>query len=221
MVLASLIKLISMVNFNWKYKLSCFSLFMIAHTIFYTYSNLYPWFQPLFLPLLALDYRVPLIPWTFLIYVSDYVLFVLIICLHKDKQQFNSMVRMCFVILVVCGMFFIIYPTTYPRPPYPKSGNFLVSSIMHIIGSADTPHNCLPSLHVCLTGVAVWSIRAFGWRKFLPFWIWAVAIFISTLTTKQHYFVDVVGGIALIAAVALVEWALFEKRALVLAFKKT
>ncbi len=212
-------KIIQLIPFGWKYKASCFGLFLLAHTFFYTVANVSPFFPPQLIPLLDVDRFVPLLPWTFLIYVSDYVFMVTMTCLHTDRQAFNSMVRMCFTILVICGLVFIFFPTTYPRPPYPDSGNILVNSIMKLVGSADTPNNCFPSLHVGLTGGAAWSVRSWGVRKCLPFWIWAVAIFISTLTTKQHYFVDIGGGVAVVTLVAFLEWAIFEKRAFSVAFK--
>jgi membrane-associated phospholipid phosphatase len=64
----------------------------------------------------------------------------------------------------------------------------------------DSPANCLPSLHVANSFLATlhWFRRSSG--KFWFYIFWTLIICASTLTTKQHYFYDVVGG--LLVAVA-------------------
>jgi membrane-associated phospholipid phosphatase len=65
--------------------------------------------------------------------------------------------------------------------------------------SVDTMVNALPSMHVahtCLAAVALGS-RNRLWRIIAP--MWAAMIIASTLTTKQHYAIDLPGGMALAA----------------------
>jgi len=59
-------------------------------------------------------------------------------------------------------------------------------------------YNLVPSLHVALSVlcIAAFSARANPAGKVL-FWIWAVAIALSTLLTHQHHVIDVVAGFAL------------------------
>jgi len=58
----------------------------------------------------------------------------------------------------------------------------------------DEPNNCFPSLHVSISFLASFVM----WRKSriegVFFLIWSAAISISTLTTKQHYVADIIGG---------------------------
>src|SRR6185436_14225959 len=79
-----------------------------------------------------------------------------------------------------------LYLTTIARPA-------VDSAAFDGLWLFDVPENCFPSLHVSLAIIA-----AAYWPR--ARWIgiaWAIAIAVSTMTTKQHYFVDVAGGIAM------------------------
>ena len=197
---------------SWRYKFSLLGVFIIVFGIFYLYPNAFPLSTPKYLPLLAIDRMTPFLPWTFLVYTSDYFMIFLAFLLLKDKEAFDAFVWMAFGVLVGGGVFFLFLPTTYPRPPYPIVDNLLIAIPMKFIATADNPTNSFPSMHVALTGISSWAIRGFGRRTHLVFWIWALAIFISTMTTKQHYFLDILGGIAVMVAIAALEWPLFGKK---------
>lgn len=193
------------------HKLSVFVAYAFCYAIFYLYPNLYPVWEPQFLPMLGLDRIAPFLPWTFLVYTSDYFL-ILTVILFTTRDEFNSFARMAFLVLIFCGVFFYLLPTIYPRPPYPEVDNPLVALAMYIVASADTPINCFPSQHVALTSICAWSFRRRGPVLYVTYWVWAVAIFASTLTTKQHYFFDILGGLVVAACVVSIERVLFEKR---------
>jgi membrane-associated phospholipid phosphatase len=195
----------------WRYKLPLLGIFILAFGVFYLYPNAFPLFEPRYLPLLRIDRMTPFLPWTFLIYVSDYLLIFLPFLLIKEKEPFNAYVRMVFGAVVGCGLFFLFWPTAYPRPPYPKVDNLLIAGAMNFIAAADNSTNCFPSMHVALTGVSAWAMRIFGKKIHLVFWLWTLAIFVSTMTTKQHYFLDIVGGVVVMVLVAATEWSLFGK----------
>lgn len=188
-----------------------FVAFMATYGVFYLYPNMFAAWEPHMLPLLAIDRNVPFLPWTFFIYCSDYTIFIFVIFLHRTKEGFNSMARMCFATLITCGAFFVLFPTTYPRPEYPTDVHFAVRFLMDLITMADSPRNCFPSMHVALTGVATWSLYRHNPKAFPFYVVWSVLIFVSTLTTKQHYLVDVLGGIGVIFFVALLEKYLFAQ----------
>ncbi|MEZ4751819.1 MAG: phosphatase PAP2 family protein [Bdellovibrionota bacterium] len=50
------------------------------------------------------------------------------------------------------------------------------------------------------------------------YWIWALAIFASTLTTKQHYFYDILGGLVVAACVGALEY-LYARKTFILTAK--
>jgi membrane-associated phospholipid phosphatase len=204
---------------SWTYKFTLLGGFTLGFLVFYVYPNFFPLFNPRYLPLLLIDRITPFMPWTFLIYTSDYILIFLVLILLDNKEQVNAFARMAFGVLVCCGMFFLFLPTVYPRPLYPEVNNILVAGTMNFIALADNPNNCFPSMHIALTGVSIWAIRFFSRRLHLLFWPWALAIYVSTLTTKQHYFLDILGGIVVMVIIASLEWALFERKKIVRVFE--
>ena len=208
-----------MTKCSWTYKFTLLGGFTLGFFIFYLYPNVFPLFEPKYLPLLAIDRIAPFMPWTFLIYTSDYVLIFLVLILLDKREHVNSFARMAFGVLVCCGLFFLFLPTAYPRPLYPEVDNILVAGAMKFIAVADNPNNCFPSMHIALTGVSSWAIRFFSRRLHLGFWLWTLAIYISTLTTKQHYFLDILGGIVVMVAIASLEWRLFERKRLARVFE--
>ncbi len=144
---------------------------------------------------------MPFLPWTFVIYVSEYLLVALAIILIQDFHHFNSFARQAFASLFIIGAAFFLFPTIYPRPFYPPQENALVAFAMNLIATADAPTNCFPSMHVAITAITVYALRHQSpavWRLFV---LWGAAIILTTLTTKQHYLIDILGGLAVASAV--------------------
>jgi len=203
--------MIPMQRCSWRYKLYCLLLFVLGYSAFYILPNLHPPFQPIYLPLLKIDTETPLLPWTFYIYISLYLLGLSAIVLHEELEPFRSYVRMTFATLLISGSFFIFFPTQYPRPAYPPESGPLLPWLMEMVSRLDAPTNCFPSMHVAMTAVATWSLRYKGPKIVFPYVIWSLLIFCSTLTTKQHYFVDIIGGLSVMVTVAFLNWILFER----------
>jgi len=198
-------------GYGYGYKFFLLMLFAAAYGICYVIPNFWPPFPPVQLPRLPIDYWVPFLPWTFTIYLSDYLLAFFVILLLRDIPSFNSYTRMMFTQLFLCGMFFFFFPTTYPRPVYPDHPSAFIRFLLNLVAVADTPNNCFPSMHVSITGISTWAIRHLDPRLYFAFWIWSIGIFISTLTTKQHYFVDILGGLGIVLTVALFEHFCFRR----------
>lgn len=184
--------------------------FAAAHFVLYVVPNLYPLFTPRHLPLLWIDRAVPFLPWTFIVYLTDYLMAVTVILSIQSLDRFHSLVRVGFTLLVISGFFFIFFPTTYPRPAYPEELAFPVKFFMNLVGGADTPNNCFPSLHVALAAAFAYATRGSSLKIRLLYVFWCLLIFGSTLTTKQHYFVDIVGGILVVATSVLLEEKCFR-----------
>jgi len=200
-----------MVRATPTYKLALSALYCVVYSALYLYPNYFPSAVPVRLPLLTIDTAIPLVPWSFIVYLSDYVLAAIALVTIRDVGRFNAFARHAFGTLIVCGFFFAFFPTTYPRPEYPETSNALVAVAMWMVRSADTPNNCFPSMHVATTCMAAWSLRHHGARVTLAVTLWAVLIMASTMTTKQHYFVDILGGFAVVVAVIYFEHLLFAR----------
>lgn len=193
------------------YRFTMLAVFMLAYCILYVIPNFFSTQEAFFLPFLWIDKVVPFLPWSFLIYTSDYFVFILAIFILTQREEFHSFARLMFGILLVCGTFFYLYPTIYPRPEYPPQENRFLEALLWFVSSADTPRNCFPSMHVGLTAGATWALRNRGRKLVGLFSLWSMAIFASTLTTKQHYFIDIIGGIGVMMAVAFLDNLLFIK----------
>ncbi|MSQ02914.1 MAG: phosphatase PAP2 family protein [Myxococcales bacterium] len=153
------------------------------------------------LPVSAIDAAVPLWPWTIWIYGSGTKAALLAWLLVPDGAAARRLFGTLALCSLACGLAFVVDPTTYPREAWPlPAGDSLTLREFADLRAADSPSNCLPSLHVALAwGLALnWS----GWlmrARALPL-VWAGAVTLATLTTKQHYLIDLPAGAAVGAA---------------------
>lgn len=194
---------------SWGYKLKIFLIYIVIYHICYILPNFYPLYQPIQLTFFNFESSIPLIPWSFLIYLSIYINIVVSIYMMNEIEVFHSYARAVLILLCVCGSFFLIFPTAYPRPPYPHVDNGLVYFGMNLVSNGDSPNNCFPSFHISYALVNWWWMR-----KVLPkygffFFLWAVAIMVTTLTTKQHYFIDIIGGMLVFLFTKYLDTAIF------------
>jgi membrane-associated phospholipid phosphatase len=152
-----------------------------------------PWSEPSYLPLTPVDQAIPLLPWTLLIYLSDYVFILLVMVSLKKSEDFTTAFYRMIAGIVMTFVVFLIFPTVYPRPSVPLDPFW--SEIFLYLHFLDQPTNCFPSLHVSITLIAAASLHGWRPRLRLATWLWILAICLSTLTTKQHYVLDVLGGV--------------------------
>ena len=136
-----------------------------------------------------LDRMVPLVPWTIVIYLGCYLFWAVnyIMAGHLEKKEFYRFVTADLLSRVVCGIFFVVLPTTNVRPELPTDSIFYPA--MQWLWNTDQAVNLFPSIHCLVSWFCYIAIR--GNKKF-PRWyrwfscIFAIAVFISTQTTKQH-----------------------------------
>lgn len=153
----------------------------------------------------ALDLPIPFLPWTLWIYLSQLALLPMALLLAQTDVERSRAFYAMLLATLLAAVVFLIWPTQLARPPLPRSG--FTAAAFRLLHRADVPGNCFPSLHVALALIsATVSMRAGSiWRLAAP--LWAVAIVLSTLTTRQHVMLDVAGG----AALAPTAWALAGK----------
>jgi len=149
------------------------------------------------LTLTWIDRAVPLIPWTIWLYVSEYIFFVAVFFNIKSMSRMNEYFYSLLSLQLVCIPIFWLWPTVFPRYlfPLPNDMDSLTGFVFTALRSTDYPSNCCPSLHVSGVFISAFVLRDRKWL-FPIFTIWATVITISTLTTKQHYVIDVAGGLA-------------------------
>ena len=127
--------------------------------------------------------------------MSDYVcLFAAIMFLQHEKidRYFYSFI----ILATIHFLFFLFYPTMILREAFPiDPGNSINEFGVYLVRLVDSTANCFPSLHIGACFLATFFIRRIKKSFFPLFLIWSILIAISTLTVKQHYFVDILGGI--------------------------
>jgi membrane-associated phospholipid phosphatase len=157
--------------------------------------------EPISLDRSVIDDWIPFLAWTIWVYVSYYLFLVLAVWLPKDDRRRSDAVYGLVFAAVIGVVIFTLWPTSVMRQSSGFDG--ATGFLWHLLFSVDTTFNALPSLHVantCLAAIALWSRRGL-WRIIVP--VWAPMIILSTLTTKQHYAIDVLGGL-LLAAICFV-----------------
>lgn len=169
----------------------------------YLLTNHFPLFEPKLLHMTWIDQAVPFIPETFWIYTSEYYLFAVVFFTAKNLHNVNKYLYSFFILQLISISFFIVYPTTYPRElfPLPSDLDWLTYALFENLRVADQPTSCLPSLHVSSCYLSSFIFLDEQRKKFPFFFIWATLVGLSTLTTKQHYLVDVIAGLFLAVAV--------------------
>ena len=173
----------------------------VAFFFGYSVPNHFHLFPPQQLHLTALDRAVPLMPWTIFVYTSEYWLFISAYFLFRDELTRNKYIWSYFGVLFFGALFFVFFPTTYPRGDYPLPTDIhpFVYRIFQAVREADDPSNCFPSMHVtcCFLTAFAFLAKKESRVNFWIYFIWSTVIAMSTLPTKQHYIVDVMGGLAL------------------------
>jgi membrane-associated phospholipid phosphatase len=142
------------------------------------------------LPLTALD-RGPFLPWTGWIYVLVFVFPLAPAFLADTDEEVRKLARAFFGMATFCSAVFFLFPTVYPRPPMPDGD---ASVTLAVVRFFDTAKNCLPSQHVAGAFLSAFFMCRHGGKLGFTALALAVAISISTLTTKQHYAWDVAAG---------------------------
>lgn len=141
------------------------------------------------IPFILNEEEIPFMPWTAVIYLSLFIQGCVIIYSINRSMLLNVVNVMAILVLAhVAG--FILFPTEYPREQYPTD-NILIQYLRFI----DTSANCLPSFHVGSTIFFAFCFHR-GATKVsriskICMWTWSITIIVSTLTTKQHYVLDI------------------------------
>lgn len=137
-------------------------------------------------------------PWTAVIYVTGGLIFPAVPFLYHLRSWRGVATAMARVTVTSLLSFTIywLWPLSIVRPQF--AGETLGERLMLWVFSIDKPGNCFPSSHVFFSVLGVLQVhnssagRAARW-----FWSWfAVAVCVTTVTSGQHYFIDVPGGVA-------------------------
>ena len=143
--------------------------------------------------LTPLDAAIPFLPWTYAVYTSFFALIIGAAWL-LDGREYLRMLGAVLLANAVCYLGFILFTAHYPRPSLESIAPGFWREQFRRMYASDNAGNTFPSIHVAITMLAalrLWHRRGGAWWM-----LWASLISLSTLTVKQHYLVDVLGGFA-------------------------
>jgi membrane-associated phospholipid phosphatase len=148
--------------------------------------------------LTPLDTAIPFLPWTYGIYCSFFLLLLgAAWCL--DSREYLRMLAAVLVANAVCYLGFCLFTAHYPRPPVERIPPGFWREQFARMRASDNAGNTFPSIHVATTWLGALRLRH---QRGGVLWLtWAGLICLSTLTVKQHFVVDVLGGLAVAGAV--------------------
>jgi membrane-associated phospholipid phosphatase len=175
--------------------------FVLIGLTFQVYWYLNNHLAPRFDLMTPLDRLVPFVPWTLLVYQSFFVMLLWAAWICSASEFLRLLVAVLLAnIAAYAG--FILFPSHYPRPDWRTIQPELIRDAFASMYSQDAPGNTFPSIHVAVTTLVTLRLRQ---RPFGKLWLaWGALVVLSTLTVKQHYLVDVIGGVAL--AIGLHAW---------------
>ena len=182
------------------------------NAVLYLVPNHLQLFPPRQLWWTAVDASVPFVPGTVWIYFSDYVLVAAAFMLQNSWPEVRRYVKTYLALLLVGAVIHLSWPTVFPREAFPLDGASFSARALATLRGVDAATSCLPSMHVAGSYLAAFSLWRHRPAVFGGFLAWATAIAVSTLTTKQHYLVDIFAGLLLAAAIALVFFWIPELR---------
>lgn len=171
--------------------------------LIYMAANHFPIFPPQLLQMTWLDNVIPFVPSTVWIYTSEYVFFAVVFLMSRDMKNVNKYLYSFLALQTTSVAIFYLWPTTYPRDLYPlvqETMDPLTFRLFSHLRVVDAPSNCCPSLHVSSVFLSSFIYLDEQEKKFPFVFSWGTAIALSTLTTKQHYIVDVISGLGMAVA---------------------
>lgn len=148
----------------------------------------------------GLDHRIPFLPWTVSIYFACYIFWIVnyILAMRQEKKEAYHFFRAEILAKLICFVCFLLFPTTNIRPEITGVG--IWEQVMRFLYRVDAASNLFPSIHCLVSWFCFIGVRG---RRDIPKWyqavsfLVAIAVFVSTLTTKQHVLADVAGGVFL------------------------
>jgi membrane-associated phospholipid phosphatase len=135
----------------------------------------------------------PLVPAFVFVYLSAFVMPFFAAAAVRDRERFHRYALMLMLTIIACAAVFMAWRLTIWRPAV--AGTDAASRLLVWLYRVDKPVNLFPSLHVALAFLFAKMIGAERPRWWAPALLWALLIAVSTLFTRQHYLIDVLGGV--------------------------
>ena len=147
-----------------------------------------------------IDNLIPLFSPSVFVYVGAFFQWmfaaILLLCMDTDKsyRYLSGIIYGSIFAFIV----FMVYPTAIIRPN--MQINTFSDMVLNIVYSCDSILNSVPSLHCFLSTVVLYIFndsKMISRNAFLFNCVFSILVYMSTVLTKQHFFIDVPTGIIL------------------------
>lgn len=159
-------------------------------------------------PFQATDFekQVPFVKNSVWLYLSYIPFFVALVFFQKERSPFEQTLKTMWTLTTINNSFFRKYPAHFTHNRVPASSLTWwkpTDRLWRFLYDFDSSwNNLFPSQHVSLSVLCGLSLYHSGYRRSgRLLLLWAVLLGASTLTTKQHYQVDVVAALVLASKV--------------------
>lgn len=148
---------------------------------------------------IAADQWLPLLPSTSFVYVTVQWFVIVAVTVSLDRIPWRKVLLASASTLLLCDIFFLTFPVAVVRAPLQITN--LSTWVLSLIHTGDVSNNCFPSSHCAMALLcALFLFHKGRWQGWLGLFC-AISIGLSTLTTKQHYVLDVIVGFGIAGAV--------------------
>lgn len=168
----------------------------------------YPLFKAVAMPVLAADHWIPFQPGALTLYASLWLYVQLPPAFLLRRVDLVAYGKALIALTLVGFAVFFFFPTTLPV----SSIDWTQHTAFQTLKEVDASGNACPSLHVAFglfTALSLsQSFRAIGAPRLIHAVnaLWCLGIIYSTLATRQHVILDVLGG----ALLALLVWQWYQ-----------
>lgn len=150
-----------------------------------------------------LDRYWPFHPAWVVVYLGSFLFWIFgyLMVARQGKEDWYRYVTANLMAKTVCGIIFLLFPTTMVRPEV--TGDGIWEQLIRAVYQWDAPTELFPSIHCLESWFCYVGIRG---KKQVPEWyrcltlLFAILIFASTQFTKQHGLLDMAGAFILVEA---------------------
>lgn len=179
-----------------KQQIFAFALCSIVFMIVYNFAAWYT-SRAEKVPSFVFDFEkyIPFLSWSIIPYMTSGIFFCSVFFLCRNKEHLTVLTKRMLFTTVAAGLCFILFPLQFSLAKPITDGSVLDYSFQ-FLKVFDSPFNQSPSLHIAYAFI-FWTVfrNCTKIRTFLMLWL--ILLGISTLTTYQHHFIDILSGTVL------------------------
>ncbi|RLF46350.1 MAG: CCA tRNA nucleotidyltransferase [Thermoplasmata archaeon] len=161
------------------------------------------WFADHWIPYLTLLFIIIyIIIYPFTLWFSP-LLFVL----NNERKALRALAVGLVIVYTIALPFYLFFPVTNVYTYYSLNSAFsnTIPSMEHFFYATTTYNNCFPSLHVAMALLIAKSSSFVSNRRYQHFTlVTAAGVIISVIYLAIHWFIDVIGGIAVFIVASLI-----------------